>query len=400
MLPRVAQLLLTDITARLEHQHNICCNLREAVEKIGSYPRGSVSSRPTREVDNEGRANLIRTSEYLTPYWWRKETDNQKKTSKKKAEVMKKAFKTIEDLEVLHNDTHSLCLNLSRSLDTPQQLSSTNQKFLIASTLKQVYDRHALVVENLAELVISVRAQVPKHDKVVDDLHQTVEHFLRGRYGVQLLCKHYDLLDKGTSSGVISEDCSIRDVVDDAIADARFLCEAHFMTSPPVLVFSAQQDPVFPIVRQWLYFSLVELIKNAMAVSVKNLGCLIGETGGESEDEETDLPPIQIHIDDKDDGFLVIRIEDQGGGLPESVCPSDLFVFAQKERLWDRLDDQTTYAQTRSPLQGLGSGLSLSRLALQHFGGTVELQTQEKCQKLGCVAIIRINLDMDHLESY
>ena len=38
------------------------------------------------------------------------------------------------------------------------------------------------------------------------------------------------------------------------------------------------------------------------------------------------------------------------------------------------MDDQQTYAMTRSPLQGLGVGLSMSRMMMEYFGGSLTLQ--------------------------
>ena len=100
---------------------------------------------------------------------------------------------------------------------------------------------------------------------------------------------------------------------------------------------------------------------------------------------EGDLPPaIYISIDDHheegDDlkSYLSIDVLDQGGGFakPELAQNTDvLFDFVRtKTTMWDRMDNQQSYAAPSSPMQGLGVGLCLSRLDMQHFGGTVEVQ--------------------------
>ena len=38
------------------------------------------------------------------------------------------------------------------------------------------------------------------------------------------------------------------------------------------------------------------------------------------------------------------------------------------------MDDQQTYAMTRSPLQGLGVGLSMSKMMMKYFGGTLNVE--------------------------
>jgi hypothetical protein len=77
---------------------------------------------------------------------------------------------------------------------------------------------------------------------------------------------------------------------------------------------------------------------------------------------------------------LLIHIHDQGGGISQqrrkqgkSIDVDSLFAFAQSRRKWDRLQDQQTYAMTRSPLQGLGVGLSMSRIMMRHLGGDLQL---------------------------
>lgn len=226
-----------------------------------------------------------------------------------------------------------------------------------------------------------------------------MDAFFRGRFGVQLLCNHYVALDKGRkATGEVAMDCSIRDVVDDAVTEAKHLCEAHFSSSPAVVIDESTVDSATAaVIRPWLTFTLVELLKNAMSVSVQ--GSELLATDYYTDEDDINHPPIHINVE-HEDGYMLIHIHDLGGGLPTGVLPSSLFSFAQTDKLWDRMDDQTTYAMTRSPLRGLGAGLFLSRLTMQHFGGTVGLQNRHdnSSKQVGCTATVRLNLDTSQPE--
>ena len=302
-----------------------------------------------------------------------------------------------------------------------------------------------MTVENLAEFVITTRP----YWETPQSLDTTVMDFLRGRLGVQLLCEHYlspyhhDSSDHTNNGGIICVDCHLQTVLEDAISEARILCESnysHLVTAAPEVVIvhkTLNRNDQFTIVRPWVHYVLVELLKNAMAVSMERM-CREqqqqpngnGNGNGNDENESSNClpPPIYISIDDHHDeqqqkGFVSIDVLDQGGGFqnPDLAHNTDiLFDFVRtKKTMWDRLDDQQTYAMVRSPMQGLGVGLCLSRLMMQHFGGTVELQQHPPLSlrqkqalmigddngnggvgelQTGCIASIKLVKDLDHPE--
>jgi pyruvate dehydrogenase kinase 2/3/4 len=402
-------MLLTDLTARLEHQQDVCRQLRANVESIRDGTPDELLSEKANNESVPHKASedtIIRTSKFIAPQWWK-----QKKVAPLSNEEYQvrlqdcnRALRRLESLEVMHRNTADICQNLLQQIHNTESTSSSNNndnnlQYVINEALKSVNARLGPTAETLAEMSIALRLYSPRK---LATLHRTMDAFFRGRYGVQLLCNHYVALNKGKECGEVQMDCDIRDVIDDAVTEAKHLCEAHFMTSPDVhisapllLAGDLTGTARATIIRPWLTFTLVELLKNAMAVSVEG-----SDTPFDFDTDEDDitLPPIHIDVEQKD-GYMLIHIHDQGGGLPKGIRPSSLFVFAQKEKLWDRMDDQTTYAMTRSPLRGLGAGLSLSRLTMQHFGGTVFLQNQVAGElQTGCTATIRLNLDEEQPE--
>ena len=70
---------------------------------------------------------------------------------------------------------------------------------------------------------------------------------------------------------------------------------------------------------------------------------------------------------------MQVKIRDWGLGLPPGSS-SHLFKFGQKAEKFDRLDHQTSYAALpHDPMEGVGVGLSLSRILARRDGGDVSL---------------------------
>jgi pyruvate dehydrogenase kinase 2/3/4 len=90
--------------------------------------------------------------------------------------------------------------------------------------------------------------------------------------------------------------------------------------------------------------------------------------------------PIFVHVQETQQ-TIEIQILDQGGGLSRNKSVNGLFEFAQCPKKYDRLDDQQTYAMVRSPMRGLGVGLSMSKLQMTQFGGDIELLDRSRLEK-------------------
>merc|ERR1711862_826754 len=118
----------------------------------------------------------------------------------------------------------------------------------------------------------------------------------------------------------------------------------------------------------------------------------MGDSDSNSDDElhgtQQHLPSLYIHVlDDKGGENVIIRIYDQGGGIDDTFDLESLFRFAQRDTVWDRMDEQQTYNQVRSPLKGLGVGLS--RWHMRHFGGDLILERRP-------AGAIRVRSDSGH----
>jgi hypothetical protein len=370
--------LLHDISLRLDRQHALCRQLSDIVDDLSHGGKRS----PEGRQPNHNNPNVISTSSHLAPHWWNQTQQDQQK------EEIKRARKNLADLEILHRNTLELVqvsyhqMNQSQQQQSSQRSKSNMDHML--STMKQIHARHANTIENMADLVIGLRPvmeSLQQRQQSVSHLHleATIHAFLQGRLGVQLLCDHLIQLCKGRPNGAIAMDCSIHEVLADAITEATQLCEAHYLSSPPVFILeSSSNDLTATLVKPWIHYTLVELLKNSMAVTVEHAGGVYQQPLDEDDNPATH--PLYITLEQTDNNLLLIHIHDQGGGISQqrrkqgkSIDVDSLFAFAQSRRKWDRLQDQQTYAMTRSPLQGLGVGLSMSRIMMRHLGGDLQL---------------------------
>lgn len=398
-------------------------------------------------------------------------------------------------------------------------LSASQVLYILNNTMKELYARHSLTMEPMVDVVLAYRNYQPpttvsstsissmtssslptsstssSASSSEEDIMVWVHAFLQSRLGIQLLCDHVVQLYKqqkvpnqttaasssssssssttsapasttsamkSASTGAIAWDTNVVTIINSAISEVKQLCEAHYLTSPPVHVIvvpAARKngndndndddhigvdeikshgnvtDSIHSIhgttIRPWLQYALVELLKNAMIVTIQRNRRRRQEENGrddnnddnnddDDDDDNTDAwYPIYIQIQESLE-YIIIQIFDQGGGIiehdgnhdndddneqslvikNEKTIIKNWFSFPSinndissidtidknsnndnnndkimqkmmkkkgKKKKWDRLDDQQTYAMTRSPLQGLGVGLHTSRRLLDFF---------------------------------
>lgn len=421
LLPSVdaAQTLLRDVQVRLAQQHRRCMTMIRMIDKQGrETPFACINSSITKKDQNVIRAvNNVVSVQVIQQQKARERLDHQRQ----------RATKALHNLEVLHANTYQLTLGhawlLNSSLNDCQgeqeihhqsgiekgkavvdyerrklKFSSSDRNAVLA-TFEEIRSRHALTVETLAEVVSDLRNAIQQYkesnkcNQITDDhtplvlQEVVVESFLRGRLGIQLLCDHYTGYAKYQRPyGGISVNCSLLDVIREAITEAKHICDANTGHAPDVHVRlleigssdvavgtnSDVEDIRITLIRPWVHHSLVELLKNAMSANIQICKTCVGADGEEF------IPPLQIEVvSNPEHERLMIHIIDQGAGLDPTKCLDSYFQFAKTNssaERWDRLQDQQSYATVTAPLAGLGVGLSQSRMMMQVFGGDVSLE--------------------------
>lgn len=285
----------------------------------------------------------------------------------------------LRHLLYLHKDTERLCRQIVGSESSSQVLvrwSDADQR-VVSTTLEQVRDRHASALERLVELVDAAQG--------ASDVERQVQSIAQDRWGIQLLCDHYVKLYKAKRPhGAVSVNCNLLDVVEEAVTEAKHVCEAHCLASPDIdWKLNSNFLPPLSLVRPWVHHSMVELLKNGMNASVK--------------DDSANPPSMKLDFSVVDDKLIQVDIRDYGIGLPPDKPDTEIFFrmgHSASAKRWDRLQEQQSYAAVRSPMSSLGVGLTVSRMMMRHFGGNVELFRND----VGTTARVSLPLQDDILE--
>ncbi len=305
--------------------------------------------------------------------------------------------KSLKMLLQLHENTYMLPHEIIETNFLMDGFSSKGPKQVY---LKQMVDdimtRHGASVDTFADATIASRNmehQIPqiltKQFRSDANILQNPEPFLHSRLLIQLICEHYVSLNKGKSTGAVSTDADILDIVDDGTTEAKHVADANLGIAPEVEIRSVNGPFVPPpIIRSWIHHAIVEVAKNAMMATV------------EKWDEQPllhkqTLPPSILIDVSRDTDFMSIRVVDNGIGLNADRSDKAFrFAASSTQKRWDRLDEQQSYAAVRQPLGSLGVGLSLSNLMMKCFGGSVSLNNNQNEQ--GCTATLRVNYNDDY----
>mmetsp|Transcript_26370 Transcript_26370/g.43820 ORF Transcript_26370/g.43820 Transcript_26370/m.43820 type:complete len:440 (+) Transcript_26370:74-1393(+) len=256
----------------------------------------------------------------------------------------------------------------------------TEEKF--SNLLHTIYERHSPTMVTMARGVYELKQQLqlqhgPSFDfGSVNEVHGYLDKFYMSRIGIRILIGQYlELRRQSRESqvqgyvGLINLHTSPATIAEQAIADAKYLCKRTHGHSPEVLVVGRSHAD-FSYMPSHLYYSLFELIKNSLRAVVEFHGV------------DSTMPPIKVIISDGElNEDVVIKVADEGGGIPRSNMPqifSYLFttakpVFKSELSNFSSLGDHST----DSPLAGLGYGLPISRTYARYFGGDLNIMSME-----------------------
>ena len=231
----------------------------------------------------------------------------------------------------------------------------------------------------------------------MEETHKFLDRFYLCRIGIRVLIGQYLALRQPPVENYVGIICSVTspyEIVKRAIDDAAFMCTRKYGDAPEVIM-SGRLDLTFPYVPTHLRkfspripsrnlycpshsfacasdYIMLELLKNSMRATVEWHGV------------DADFPPIKVIIADGDDNEdVVIKVSDEGGGIPRSNIKkiwSYLFTTADpsiQEGMVGVNNNEAVDHGIDSPLAGLGYGLPISRSYCRYFGGDLSIMSME-----------------------
>lgn len=262
-----------------------------------------------------------------------------------------------------------------------------------ARNLQSLYQKHSSVLVEMARGAFELRERLRRGEldlsaakdhrswRTSDDYdferltvcHNFLDRFYTSRIGIRVLAGQYLAL-RGPSRpdhvGMICKTTSPHKIVEQAALDATGMCERQYHAAPPIRV-EGNLDLTFPYIPTYLHYILLELLKNALRATA------------ETHQGSLSLPPVTVVIaDGAENEDVVIKISDEGGGIPRSQVNkvwSYLFTTADPmiQQNFVGLGATDHDHGDQAPIAGLGYGLPIARSYCRYFGGELDLISME-----------------------
>ncbi|PPR05768.1 hypothetical protein CVT24_006834, partial [Panaeolus cyanescens] len=200
----------------------------------------------------------------------------------------------------------------TQHINWPPEVQDYNKRF--TKLLEHIKSRHDPTVTTVAQGVLEWKKSVnARHIGL--DMQAWLDRFYMSRIGIRFLIGQHVALNTMSAHedyvGIICTKANVHDIVQEAIENARFVCEEHYamFKGPPVQLI-CPPNLTFAYVPGHLSHICFELLKNSLRAVVERFGV----------DNEDSFPPIKvIVVEGKED--ITIKISDEGGGIARSAIP-------------------------------------------------------------------------------
>lgn len=251
----------------------------------------------------------------------------------------------------------------------PAELADYNRKF--GKTLETIKRRHDSVVPTVAAGINEYKRKRQRM-QIDSSIQSFLDRFYMSRIGIRMLIgQHIALTGQQHTRhpnyvGIICTKTNVRDLAEEAIENARFVCEDHYglFDAPKVQLF-CPPSLNFMYVPGHLSHMLFETLKNSLRAVVETHGA-----------EKEDFPVTKVIVaEGKED--ITIKISDEGGGIPRSAIPLVWTYMYTTVDSTPELDPTFNATDFKAPMAGFGYGLPISRLYARYFGGDLKLISME-----------------------
>jgi len=250
----------------------------------------------------------------------------------------------------------------TNNIHWPPEVQDYNKRF--TKMLEHIKSRHDPTVTTVAQGVLEwKRSQNARHIGL--DIQAWLDRFYLSRIGIRFLIGQHVAINAQQAHedyvGIICTKANVHDIVQEAIENARFVCEEHYamFRGPPVQLI-CPENLSFPYVPGHLSHICFELLKNS-------LRAIVERHGADSEN----FPPIKVVVvEGKED--ITVKISDEGGGIPRSAIPL-IWTYMYTTMENQGIDSDFQASDFKAPMAGFGYGLPLSRLYARYFGGDLRL---------------------------
>lgn len=274
-----------------------------------------------------------------------------------------------ENGEKVRSSSRRYFATVEDSGDWPPELFDYNKRF--AETLHHIKRRHDGVVTTVAQGILEYKRKRQRM-QIDHNIQAFLDRFYMSRIGIRMLIgQHIALTDQNHNRdpnyvGIICTKTNVRDLAQEAIENARFVCEDHYgLFDAPKVQLVCPPDLNFMYVPGHLSHMLFETLKNSLRAVV--------ETHGQDKEE---FPVTKVVVaEGKED--ITIKVSDEGGGIARSAIPLVWTYMYTTVDSTPSLDPDFDKSDFKAPMAGFGYGLPISRLYARYFGGDLKLISME-----------------------
>ncbi|KNE73180.1 hypothetical protein AMAG_17372 [Allomyces macrogynus ATCC 38327] len=248
----------------------------------------------------------------------------------------------------------------------PAECEAYNAEFV--ELIENIKRRHDPTVATVAQGIKELKAQhgLPHIDAQVQNF---LDRFYMSRIGIRMLIGQHVALHKLPARddyvGIICTKTNVAQVAQEAIDNARFICEDHYaLFSAPNVQLYCPDDLHFMYVPSHLHHMLFELLKNSLRAVVERYG-----------PDADHFPPVKVVVaEGRED--ITIKVSDEGGGIARSGMPL-IWTYLYTTAPAQPEPETPGSSDFKAPMAGFGYGLPLSRLYARYFGGDLRLISME-----------------------
>ncbi|RDW95166.1 protein kinase-like protein [Coleophoma crateriformis] len=312
------------------------------------------------------------------------------------------------------SQVYELYYKAFESLRRVQEVKTLKDNEKLCEKISQTLQEHLTVIPKLAMGVLECRDLMNPED--MDKFMNTI---LRSRISRRVIAEQHLSLTETFNSpwhfpdsttpetefvGEVFLKCNAKEVVERCGEAVKALARAAYGPEAllPDIKLEGHLEATFPYILSHLEYIIGELLRNSIQAVV--------EKNGKKSSASKKPPPIEITICEAPQ-HVIIRVSDQGGGIPRDILPY-LWAFSKGPRSNQRLenlhqvpkmaatsqevrvdeiapeplgsprthlhsDSSLTSLSSRPPNLRLGMGLPLSRVYAEYWAGTLELHSLE-----------------------
>ncbi|SPO03414.1 related to pyruvate dehydrogenase kinase isoform 2, mitochondrial [Cephalotrichum gorgonifer] len=254
-------------------------------------------------------------------------------------------------------------------LTWPPELHLYNLRF--GECLNKIKRRHDGVVTTMAQGILEYKRRRQRL-QIDSNIQGFLDRFYMSRIGIRMLLgQHIALTSQNhyrdpTYVGIICTKTNVHELAQEAIENARFVCEDHYgLFEAPRVQLVCNPNLNFMYVPGHLSHMLFETLKNSLRAVVETFG-----------QDKQEFPVTKVIVaEGKED--ITIKISDEGGGIARSAIPLVWTYSYTTVNQTPSLDPDFDKDDFKAPMAGFGYGLPISRLYARYFGGDLKLISME-----------------------